>query len=375
MDYNYVPGPRDPRYMPGTRGQHLYAPAPSGPGHIPHPAASSGFYQTSSSGPGYTPTPSLDPAFYPSSSNGSAYMAQPIPSYTSAAPIAPSYSTSLNYSTNYSTITPSVYSVPSSVRRDSVTLGPGTCTLVVRQQPNEALHTPKDKQKMRKPVDSPPMVQLVVADEADLQQQYLQNPYLFTTVTLMSPDSDDVVDKTGKALMGTLVSSCQRLKDLANIDGAWFVFADISVMVLGTYRLGFTLHEFEPHTLSIRTLASTYSEKFDVVAAKDYKGLRESTLLTRSFAEQGVRLRLRKESKGGSMAKRRSSGSQGPVPHTPIRPAGQQPPAKRVKQIDGPPPPQGIPEWYGTRPSPPVPFPYYDPQVAAAQAAAAQWWN
>ncbi|CBX94422.1 predicted protein [Plenodomus lingam JN3] len=321
-----------------------YPPSSNGSGQITSPATSPGFYTPSSSGSAYISNSSLGQGFYSGPSSGSAYMATSGPSYPSMPPALPSY----NSSPSYSNVASSCYNLPFSGRRDSANLIPEVCELIVEQQPQEALLTTKDKEKMRKPIDAPPILQLTIK-HATAQQELnlLQNPYLFASVTLIKPDKDEVVDKSGKALMGTLVSSCQRLKNVNNEDGAWFVFADISVMVLGTYRLGFTLHEFDPAEKATRVLAAAYSAKFDVVAAKDYRGLQESTMLTRTFAEQGCRLRLRKEPRGGSMAsKRRSSGSQGPTPNAPILPAGANAPimptgdyspAKRMKHDLGAP--------------------------------------
>lgn len=44
-------------------------------------------------------------------------------------------------------------------------------------------------------------------------------------------------------------------------------------------------------------LKSITSEPFNVVQAKQWQGLVESTHLSRTFSDQGVRLRLRKENR------------------------------------------------------------------------------
>lgn len=189
---------------------------------------------------------------------------------------------------------------------------------------------------MRKPIDPPPMVQLTVDTATDPHQQFHQNPHLFVCATLYKGDQDEAHGDS-RALTGTLTSSLHRLKGLTNKDGAWFVFSDISVMVAGSFRLCFTLYEFVPGELQVRHLGSQISGKFDVVLPKDFRGLEESTLLTRSFAEQGVRLRLRKEARGLMAGKRRSSADQGPTSITPIRPAPEQHQIKRVKHELPPP--------------------------------------
>lgn len=93
--------------------------------------------------------------------------------------------------------------------------------------------------------------------------------------------------------MGVAVSSLHRLKDLDNKEGAFFIFGDLSVRLEGQFALQFNLYElgdrFAVHVRSI------ISDKFTVQGPKVFPGLNESTPLTRSFSEQGVRLRVRKE--------------------------------------------------------------------------------
>jgi hypothetical protein len=163
------------------------------------------------------------------------------------------------------------------------------------------------------------------------------------------------------ALAGTLVSSLHRLKDKNNVgectaipicfskerkkeeenltgiyslDGAYFVFGDLSVRVEGTFRLKFNLFEMKQYARSevvpsergklkssrdrVVYLKSVLSKPFqgkqkdccyrvlmmtgtaDVVAVmspKNFPGMAESSFLSRSFADQGVKLRIRKDSR------------------------------------------------------------------------------
>jgi hypothetical protein len=164
------------------------------------------------------------------------------------------------------------------------------------------LLTVKGKEKFRKPVDPPPIVYISVQPEADPQGQYLQNPYIFVCASLYKPDKDEPIDgNVSKSMSGTLVSSLHRLKDMSNKDGGFFVFGDISVRQQGMFRLHFTLYEFRPHMGECGEylyLADITSDRFSVVLPKDFKGLQESTYLSRAFSDQGVRLRIRKESRG-----------------------------------------------------------------------------
>ena len=117
-------------------------------------------------------------------------------------------------------------------------LRPSTCYLQVRQQPIEALVTVKGKEKFRKPVDPPPIVELKLTNGADPSNTFLQNPYIFVSVSLYKPDRDEPVEFTpNDSLAGTLVSSLHRLKDIDNKDGGFFVFGDISVKIQGSFNL------------------------------------------------------------------------------------------------------------------------------------------
>jgi Velvet factor len=97
----------------------------------------------------------------------------------------------------------------------------------------------------------------------------------------------------GAALAGTLVSSLHRLKDSDNLDGAFFVFGDLSVKLEGTFRLQFNLYEMRQN--ECYHIKAILSNSFPVHSTKNFQGMSESTFLTRSFSDQGVRLRLRKE--------------------------------------------------------------------------------
>lgn len=106
-------------------------------------------------------------------------------------------------------------------------------------------------------------------------------------------DTRSPSDNLGTALTGNLVSSLHRLKDTDNSDGAFFVFGDLSVKIEGTFRLQFNL--FEMRHDACFYIRGIVSDNFTAYAGKNWPGMSESTFLTRSFSDQGVRLRLRKE--------------------------------------------------------------------------------
>ncbi|KAL8979395.1 MAG: hypothetical protein Q9205_005260 [Flavoplaca limonia] len=201
-------------------------------------------------------------------------------------------------------------------------------TLTIRQGPDRAkVADKKDKGRQpssviclsdvdllpeRKPVDPPPIVQLHIRDPADPAQNYLQSPYLFMCVNLCpASDEDTTVLDTQASLSGTLVSSLHRLKDVDNLDGGFFVFGDLSVKVEGDYRLRFSLYEmlktevvfikatvsstFKGMSVSLKDSTARSNILPPVWSGKAFPGMCESTFLSRSFGDQGVRLRIRKE--------------------------------------------------------------------------------
>ncbi|TKX20564.1 hypothetical protein C1H76_7375 [Elsinoe australis] len=182
--------------------------------------------------------------------------------------------------------------------------------LKIRQQPRDALLAQDGKEKSRKPIDPPPIVEVNVRETADPIRQFLQSPYLFMQCSLVPADTQypdpNVADEKG--LCGSMVSSLHKLKDIDNKDGGFFVFGDVSVRRLGEHRLLFSLYELQKENLSVVFHRSILSDVFTVHPQKEYPGLEESTHLSRTFADQGVRLRLRKESRtmGGGSSRKRS---------------------------------------------------------------------
>jgi hypothetical protein len=149
----------------------------------------------------------------------------------------------------------------------------------------------------------------MVNPRKDPAKTFLQNPYLILTARLIRKGDDETEEQQQPGLKesdltGTLVSSLYSLKDTDNSQGGFFVFGDLSVRRVGTYRLAFILYELKLAEKECWLLARTVSDPFVVYATKTFPGLAESTFLTRSFSDQGVRLRLRKDSRTVSTKKR-----------------------------------------------------------------------
>ncbi|EON69060.1 hypothetical protein W97_08373 [Coniosporium apollinis CBS 100218] len=215
--------------------------------------------------------------------------------------------------------------------------------LEIRQNPKEALVALDGKERgtsgitdARKPVDPPPIIQLRVSSRADPAQHFLQSPYLFMCASLYQHPGEQPKSEDNKDLVGTLASSLHRLKDTNDTDGAFFVFGDISVKSVGFHRLQFSLYEMRRDTGEVVFLQSIVSDTFNVVTSKDFKGMEESTHLSRSFSDQGVRLRLRKESRSvvGRSKRAYPFDPQGQPTAPQAQPAAQQVHAQQVQAVD-----------------------------------------
>ncbi|KAI1342954.1 hypothetical protein F5Y15DRAFT_412624 [Xylariaceae sp. FL0016] len=176
---------------------------------------------------------------------------------------------------------------------------------VIQQPMNAKAATGKDKD--RKPVDPPPILRLSVPPDEDPDGVYRQSPYLIVVAYLEYGPDEEHPRPSGaipppNVMSGTMVSSLHRLKDPSNQEGAFFIFGDLTIKNEGVYVLRFDLLQMEfgntsSDSDSIVTITSTTSEPFRVHASKAFPGMAESTFLTRSFSDQGVRLRLRKDSR------------------------------------------------------------------------------
>ncbi|KAG5922092.1 Velvet complex subunit 2 [Claviceps africana] len=116
-------------------------------------------------------------------------------------------------------------------------------------------------------------------------------------------------------LIGSLAASAFRLSDTDGRIGIWFVLQDLSVRTEGPFRLRFSFVNVGPPDGAPRDatgaakinksrapiLACCFSEVFHVYSAKKFPGVCESTSLSKTFATQGIKIPIRKDSnvKGG----------------------------------------------------------------------------
>lgn len=139
---------------------------------------------------------------------------------------------------------------------------------------------------------------------------YLENPYLFMYAMLCHAETDEELhllnDGKTRYTSGSCVSCLYHLKDIDGSHQGFFVFPDLSIRVEGRYRLKLCL--FEIIGQSVHHCKSVYSDPFHVYTAKRFPGMEESTRLSRSFAEQGLKVRVRKHPR----SRRRESKRQKP---------------------------------------------------------------
>ena len=180
----------------------------------------------------------------------------------------------------------------------------------------------------RRPVDPPPVCELKVFEgegdaKTDITFSHNANFFLFTTLENARPMHKGrvpVTPPTFPVLTGSPVAGMAYL-DRPSPAG-YFIFPDLSVRHEGMYRLAFSLYEelkeakdgdVEPpegspemkdKLLNSNPMAprahvhfrlEVKSTPFAVFSAKKFPGLSESTPLSRTVAEQGCRVRIRRD--------------------------------------------------------------------------------
>ncbi|KAF2271904.1 uncharacterized protein EI97DRAFT_239609 [Westerdykella ornata] len=171
----------------------------------------------------------------------------------------------------------------------------------------------------RRPVDPPPIVELRVFEgegpnKTEITFAYHANFFLFATLEnarAIAPGRAPPATPSFPVLTGTPVAGMAYL-DRPSPAG-YFIFPDLSVRHEGQYRLSFALYEelkekddMDPpdHTAihlqngieaHVTHRSEVKSSPFIVYSAKKFPGLTESTALSRMVAEQGCRVRIRRD--------------------------------------------------------------------------------
>ncbi|KAK9708575.1 hypothetical protein K7432_009560 [Basidiobolus ranarum] len=155
--------------------------------------------------------------------------------------------------------------------------------LIVRQHPHHARMCGFGE-KDRRPIDPPPIIQLVVRDQRGrVDTTAVQDPFYVLHVTLWSEDRQEERNiitsnsKCTRVLMGSLVASANLLKIPEGEQGCYFCFPDLSIRIEGRYCLKFNLirlgGETPPMDSNSKILACAFSDAFTVFSAKKFPGM------------------------------------------------------------------------------------------------------
>ena len=177
----------------------------------------------------------------------------------------------------------------------------------------------------RRPVDPPPVVELRVFEgentKSDITLSYNANFFLFATLEVARPIANGRMHPSPAipVLTGCPVAGANYLDRPS--PAAYFLFPDLSVRHEGWYRLSFNLYEatkdaedfdvdrpartadlevVTPHPAptaqeSMAWRLEVKSTPFQVYSAKKFPGLSESTEISRIVADQGCRVRIRRD--------------------------------------------------------------------------------
>ncbi|KAI8150100.1 velvet factor-domain-containing protein [Fennellomyces sp. T-0311] len=186
---------------------------------------------------------------------------------------------------------------------------PKSFDLIIRQQPVHSRMCGVGERVDRRPIDPPPIVQLKLIGQSNDEILQSISPYIFLVAVLVPADIQDdghlQLDFHSRLTIGRTVSSLYLLRDLDNTEGAFFVFSDISVRADGHYRLRVCLFEIVESGVHYRR--GLLTDPFTVYSAKKFPGMHLSCPLARHFAQQGLKIRIRKESRKRSTGSRRYS--------------------------------------------------------------------
>ncbi|OQV09321.1 hypothetical protein CLAIMM_13454 isoform 1 [Cladophialophora immunda] len=196
-------------------------------------------------------------------------------------------------------------------------------SLEVVQQPEKARACGSGPRSSndRRPVDPPPVVELkVFINDVDTTMQYDATFMLYASLEVARPIAGGKmhVPPAIPVLAGVTIASAAYLEKPKR--AAYFIFPDLSVRHEGWYRLRFSLFEGVKHDLDadhgkpfVRTEGDgdnltapvrhegvfnrmeVLSTPFQVYSAKKFPGLNQSTALSMMVADQGCRVRIRRD--------------------------------------------------------------------------------
>ncbi|XPS67859.1 velum formation- protein [Ascochyta lentis] len=164
----------------------------------------------------------------------------------------------------------------------------------------------------RRPVDPPPIVELrIFENDQDVTFAYNANFFLHASLENARPLA---AGRAAPSISSSPVLTGTPVAGMAYLDrptpAGYFIFPDLSVRHEGKYRLSFALLENlsevkdldpdDPNVIHdgnrfVTNRCEVKSAPFTVFSAKKFPGLSESTALSRMVAEQGCRVRIRRD--------------------------------------------------------------------------------
>ncbi|RKO86560.1 velvet factor, partial [Blyttiomyces helicus] len=111
-----------------------------------------------------------------------------------------------------------------------------------------------------------------------------------------------------RSLIGSVVSSCHYLTDLGGSKGAYFIFPDLAIRIEGRFRLKLILSNLARYFLvpakevsdterAAAIVGITVSDPFSSHTVRDWPGAKESSELSKHFADQGIKIPLRRKTR------------------------------------------------------------------------------
>ncbi|KAG6010983.1 hypothetical protein E4U21_000010 [Claviceps maximensis] len=201
--------------------------------------------------------------------------------------------------------------------------------LTVLQQPERAraCGSGMKANSDRRPVDPPPVVELrviegpTVEEGKDVTFDYNANFFLYASLEQARPLAHGRLQSaaaTNPPILTGVPASGMAYLDRP-VEAGYFIFPDLSVRHEGYFRLAFSLFEttkeerdfdMEPGDPDmppgVDWRMEIKTQPFNVFSAKKFPGLMESTQLSKTVADQGCRVRIRRDVR---MRKRDSKGS------------------------------------------------------------------
>uniref|UniRef100_A0A0B7JM18 Velvet domain-containing protein n=1 Tax=Bionectria ochroleuca TaxID=29856 RepID=A0A0B7JM18_BIOOC len=217
-------------------------------------------------------------------------------------------------------------SIPTDPRRDSVVRINRTTRggrnlwyqLSVLQQPERAraCGAGNKANSDRRPVDPPPVVELRIRHGdcwergKDITFDYNASFFLYASLEQYRKISSGRMGTQQPPILTGVPASGMAYLDRPTAAG-YFIFPDLSVRHEGQYRLSFSLFETTKEEIDfdmdptdgdlppgVDWRMEIKTNPFDVFSAKKFPGLMESTALSKEVADQGCRVRIRRDRAG-----------------------------------------------------------------------------